>query len=190
MNAVQPPFSVQRSDEWSARIHLGCGSNILPGWTNIDLDGPPDIIKWDLRKPLPIPSESVDFIFNEHFIEHVTRQEALLLLDDCRRVLKPGGVLRISTPNLRKLIDEYLRERTTEWLDVSWVPQTPCQLLNEGMRLWGHQFVYDVAEFEALLRTAGFASIDHVRWRQSAYAELRSLECRPFHDEIIVEARK
>jgi predicted SAM-dependent methyltransferase len=172
------------------KIHLGCGTNILPGWINIDLTGPAEVVKWDLTRPLNMPDESVDFIFNEHFIEHITRNEALSLLADCKRMLKRGGILRISTPNLRKLISEYVSGRTNEWSDVNWTPSTPCQLMNEGMRSWGHQFVYDIEEFEALLTIAGFAKIVHVPWRQSQHPPLRNLECRPFHHEIIVEATK
>jgi predicted SAM-dependent methyltransferase len=174
-----------------SRLHLGCGTNVIPGWTNVDLGGGGfEVEKWDLTKPLPIGSDSVDFIFNEHFIEHITREEALSLLLECNRVIKKGGVHRISTPNLEKLVNEYQNRRTTEWSNVNWIPGTPCQLMNEGMRSWGHQFVYDVAEFHALMNSAGFANIVHVRWRQSEYSELRDIECRPFHDEIIVEATK
>jgi predicted SAM-dependent methyltransferase len=172
------------------RLHLGCGKNVLPGWANVDLDGPSPVIKWDLTSPLPLPPDSVSLIFNEHFIEHITREHGRNLLRDCHRILKPGGVLRISTPSLKKLIDEYLSNRTSEWSDVNWIPKTPCQMMNEGMRLWGHQFLYDVPEFERLLSECGFAQITHVPWRESQHSELRNLECRPFHQEIIVEAIK
>jgi predicted SAM-dependent methyltransferase len=174
----------------SKKLHLGCGTNILSGWENIDLDGPSPVRRWDLTKPLPLQAETISFIFNEHFIEHITRPQGMSLLRECYRLLVPGGVLRISTPSLRKLIEEYLLGRTTEWLDVSWHPATPCQLINEGMRSWGHQFVYDAEELLGLLRDCGFAEIVNVEWRQSRHNELRGLECRPFHDEIILEATK
>lgn len=172
------------------KLHLGCGANILAGWENIDIDGPSPILRWDLTRPLPLPAGTVTFIFNEHFIEHVTRPQGIALLSECYRLLAPGGVLRISTPSLRKLLDEYLLGRTTEWIDVGWEPATPCQLINEGMRSWGHQFVYDAEELHGLLRDCGFAAIVKAEWRQSRHSELRNLECRPFHDEIILEATK
>lgn len=172
------------------KLHLGCGTNILPNWVNVDIDGPEAVLKWDLTQPLPFSAGTVRFIFNEHFIEHITQPEAAALLSECYRLLAPKGVLRISTPSLRKLIDEYLLNRTTEWIDVGWGPATPCRMLNEGMRLWGHQFLYDAAELTSLLRACGFAAIAEVEWRQSTNADLRNLECRPFHDEIILEATK
>jgi predicted SAM-dependent methyltransferase len=172
------------------KLHLGCGTNILAGWANIDIDGPSGVLKWDLTQPLPLQAGTVRFIFNEHFIEHITQQEASALLSECCRLLVPGGVLRISTPSLRKLIDEYLLNRTIEWINVNWNPATPCQMMNEGMRSWGHQFLYDATELKNLLRACGFAEIVDVGWRDSRHGELRNLECRPFHDEIILEATK
>ena len=181
MAAIQPQIPPRK-------LHLGCGGNLIPGWANIDVTPAPGVIALDLTRPLPYPAGSADFVFSEHFIEHIPRESALRLLMECRRVLRPGGVVRTTTPSLRKLVDEYLAGRLTEWTDVQWIPGTPCKLLNEGMRLWGHQFVYDEDELRLLLREAGFADPRPVRWRESAYPELARLECRPFHAEIIFEA--
>ena len=172
------------------RLHLGCGSNLLPGWTNVDLNDLAGVIRHDLTRPLPLPPEAVEFIYSEHFIEHIARDQALELLRECRRVLRAGGVLRLSTPNLKKLVDEYLARRISEWADVDWRPSTPCQMVNEGLRLWGHQFVYDPDELILLLSEAGFRHVTAVAWRESRYPELKGLECRPFHGEVIVEAVK
>ena len=106
------------------------------------------------------------------------------------RVLLPGGVLRFSTPNLRRIIHEYLAGRTIEWLDVHWSPSSPRQMMNESFYLWDHQFVYDAHELEKILSEAGFRTIKHVAWRQSETPDLCVVECRPFHDEIIIEAVK
>ncbi|HKR02268.1 MAG TPA: methyltransferase domain-containing protein [Pyrinomonadaceae bacterium] len=174
----------------ATQLHLGCGGNLLPGWANVDLDAAEGVIQHDLTEPLPLHSETVKFIYSEHFIEHITRDQALALLRECQRVLTPDGVIRLSTPNLKKLLNEYSARRTTEWSDVDWHPSTPCQMVNEGMRLWGHQFVYDPDEIVLLLNEAGFQHITKVDWRESRHPELKGLECRPFHGEIIVEAVK
>ena len=83
------------------KIHLGCGTNYIDGWVNVDLDSVLADVHLDLRNPLPYADTSVDFIFNEHFIEHITRDEALGFLKECRRVLKPGGVFVIDFFNDR-----------------------------------------------------------------------------------------
>jgi predicted SAM-dependent methyltransferase len=63
-------------------------------------------------------------------------------------------------------------------------------MLNEGLREWGHQFVYDACELGRLLEEAGFREVTQVAWRESTTPALRNLECRPFHGEIICEATK
>jgi predicted SAM-dependent methyltransferase len=170
------------------KIHLGCGRNYLKGWLNVDLDSPVADSRADLRNPLPFADESVDFIFNEHFLEHITREEGIVFLKECRRVLKPGGVFRVSTPDLKWLVFQYGSGRIDEWSDVDWLPATPCRMLNEGMRLWGHQFVYDLPELLAALSEAGFLNISQVGYRESSRVELIGLECRPWHRELILEA--
>ncbi|MBK7953705.1 MAG: methyltransferase domain-containing protein [Candidatus Accumulibacter sp.] len=171
------------------KIHLGCGSNYLDGWVNLDLDSPVADTHADLRNPLPYPDASVDFIFNEHFLEHLSREQGVVFLRECRRVLKPGGVFRVSTPDLRWLVAQYVSGKLDEWADVGWMADTPCRLLNEGMRLWGHEFLYDLPELIQTLRGAGFGNTCSVAHRESSFPELAGLEGRPWHRELIVEAR-
>ncbi len=170
------------------KLHLGCGTHALDGWVNLDLDAPAADVHADLRQALPFPDATADWIFCEHVIEHITREEGLRLLVECRRVLTLSGVLRLSTPDLRWLIAQYIADNLDEWRDVTWTPQTSCQLMNEGMRSWGHQFLYDRDELTALLHQAGFTAIRTMPHRQSEHLALTGLECRPWHRELILEA--
>lgn len=172
----------------TTKVHLGCGPHVLPGWANLDLDGPPGTVRVDLAHRLPFADRSVELVFSEHFIEHVTRERGVKILRECVRILRPGGVLRISTPDLRVLVEEYLAGRTGEWAADGWAPRSPCALLNEGLRLWGHRFVWDEPELVGVLGQAGFSRIIRVGWRESRHPELRGLECRPFHGDLILEA--
>jgi len=176
----------------STKLHLGCGPNVLNNWANIDINisNNNQVIKWDLTEPLPVSPETIEYIFSEHFIEHLTLEQAKELLSDCYQILQSGGVLRLSTPNLKKLIDEYLSGNITEWLDVGWDPVTPCQMVNECFRLWGHQFVYDYDELKRILNEAGFSHSKLVEWHKSPHDKLNGLEFRPFHCDIIIEATK
>jgi len=192
-NRIRPVLAratARRRLSGATRLHLGCGDNVLSGWANLDLLGGADVVSVDLTRPLPVASGVVDFVFTEHFIEHITRNKGAALMAECHRVLRPGGVLRISTPSLRKLVAEYTSGRIEEWGDVDWLPRTPCQMINEGVRDWGHQFVYDHDEMHLLLADAGFHDVVDRDWRSSGHAALQGLECRPFHDEVIVEATK
>lgn len=168
------------------KLHLGSGLVKLSDWVNVDMETPVADMKLDLRQALPFDDNSVRFIFSEHFIEHITRDEALNLLRECRRILADGGVLRLSTPNLRWIIEKYLEENIMEWVGL-WSPATPCQMMNEGMRSWGHQFVYDANELSLLFSEAGFVTQRWCEWRKSEYPELCNLEQRPFHRELIIE---
>lgn len=168
-------------------LHLGCGNRIFEGWVNIDLDSPTADHRMDLRDPLPYDDASVQFIYNEHFIEHVTRAEALAFLKECRRVLRPDGVLRLSTPDLRYAAISYLSGNIYEWGEL-FQPGTAARLLNEALRSWGHQFVYDKPELCLLFEEAGFGAPSFKQWGKSDYPELQNRETRPFHRELIVEA--
>ena len=84
----------------------------------------------------------------------------------------------------------YLAGNITEWADIGYLPESPCILMNDGVHRWGHQFIYDLPELNGVLKKAGFNQIKSVGWRESDYPELCNLECRPFHGELIIEARK
>jgi len=171
------------------KLHLGSGSVRFEGWLNVDLDAPSADMHLDLRQVLPFEDESVEYIMNEHFIEHLTRDEALAFLKECHRVLRADGVLRLSTPDLEFLTVRYLARDIEEWKGL-WLPETPCRMMNEGMRSWGHQFMYDAEELSGILAQAGFGEVRFARWRESAIPDLVGLEDRPFHGELIVEASR
>lgn len=171
------------------KLHLGCGSIRFEGWLNIDLESDDADLKLDLREPLPFEDESVDYIFSEHMIEHLVHSDGIRLLSECRRVLKPDGVLRISTPDLLWLTLVYHSELTSTWGQL-WHPATPCQLMNEGMRSWGHLFLYDRPELVSTLVSSGFTNVVDQEWRKSTHSDLNGLESRPFHNDLILEASK
>ncbi len=62
--------------------------------------------------------------------------------------------------------------------------------MNEGMRSWGHQYLYDAEELVLVFKEAGFGSVVFQRYQESLHPELAGLESRPFHHDLIVEATK
>jgi predicted SAM-dependent methyltransferase len=172
------------------RLHLGSGAKLLDGWANLDREGPPGVIRLDLARRLPVADEAIDLIYSEHFIEHLPPERGAFVLAECFRVLRPGGRLRISTPDLEAISRQYLTGATGDWSDVDWSPATPCAMLNELHRSWGHEYIYDFAEIERALRAAGFVDIERMPRHESTEPQLRGLETRPFHGDLIVEAGK
>lgn len=87
------------------RLNLACGAVVLAGWENLDYESRvPGVISADLMQPLPYATDSVDEILTSHFLEHLRlRVEAIPFLQECERVLKPGGVLSIITPDFEML---------------------------------------------------------------------------------------
>lgn len=76
-------------------VQFGCGPNGLDGWINTDK------AQIDITKRLPFDDSSVDAIYLEHVIEHVSPGEGLRFLRECRRILIPGrGVVRVAFPDL------------------------------------------------------------------------------------------
>lgn len=170
------------------KLHLGSGDRLLDGWANLDISGLGALV-WDLRKPLPLTEPQIHFVYTEHFIEHIERDDAVRLFTHARRVMVPGGVLRVSTPDLVRMVDDYRAGRVVHNDHGDWHPETPCRMLNGGVRMWGHVFVYDEAELIGLLKECGYREIQRVSWGESEFPELRKLESRPDFGDLIVEAR-
>lgn len=174
------------------KLNLGCGDVHLDGWVNIDLDSDKADIRHDLAKPLPYDDNTVDFIYSEHFIEHLTLKQGLALLRECRRVLKPGGVVRVATPNLSYLLFRYF----FFWKWQSWFKKygyewigTNAEMVNVAFSTWGHQYLYNGKELARRLKEVGFVNVRRVKLRKSRYTELRKLETRK-ESRLIMEAVK
>jgi SAM-dependent methyltransferase len=90
-------------------LNIGCGPHFHPSWTNIDrASTSPSVITHDIRRGLPFPDNTFDAVYHSHVIEHLRRQDAAPFLREAVRVLKPGAVMRIVTPDLETLARLYL----------------------------------------------------------------------------------
>lgn len=175
----------------SARLQIGTGTNPLTGWFNTDLIPADGIFFVDAREPLPFPSRCFEYVFSEHLLEHVNWEDGCRFLSECHRVLKPGGTLRVATPNLRFLVDlcaaqkTELQERYIEWSVDRFVPDRGRNLegfvVNNFFYSWGHRFVYDPATLAHAFRQAGFQEPRECRVGESVDANLRGLEAHGRH---------
>jgi len=168
-------------------LHLGCGDHVLAGWINADLDPRgEDCLAFDAAKPFPFEDESLDVVFSEHMIEHMNFQDGMVMLRECWRVLKPGGRIRVTTPDLPFLIKIYtgprskLEEDYLVWAARRFVPQPPDEaaifVFNNFVRAWGHLFIYDLATLSRSLSAAGFVAIEQFRLGESDHPHLRGIE--------------
>lgn len=68
----------------------------------------PQIIQWNLRRGVPFADCTFDVLYHAHFLEHLEERAAVGFLQECFRVLKPGGMLRVVVPDLELLASTYL----------------------------------------------------------------------------------
>jgi predicted SAM-dependent methyltransferase len=172
-------------------LHASCGKVLLSGWLNFDLldvisaDGERTkldhaylatghvYVKHDASRPYPIADGTVTSVYSEHYIEHLTLWEAHGWLRELHRLLKPGGVLRLSTPDLEQYVRGYLDQKQKlydAWAGglrahgVDLLPRRTFRL-NMLMREWGHQYLYDCGELTGLLAEVGFTEIRRCEYR-------------------------
>ncbi len=93
------------------KLNLGCQIHYFDGWTNIDIIGDDPNIKVDINTDAAdlsmIESESVDFIYAGHLVEHFYPDTLLNAIREWRRVLKRGGKLVIVTPDCGAVYKDY-----------------------------------------------------------------------------------
>ena len=97
-------------------LNVGCGRRFHPAWTNIDLESwDPQVTQHDITKGLPFEDDHFDAVYHSHVLEHLEPRDGERLLDECYRVLRPGGVLRIVVPNLEQIATLYLKYHKEAW---------------------------------------------------------------------------
>lgn len=175
-------------------LHVGSGGHHIPRWINIDfLSAPPVDVSADASFALPFRSETVDYIHSEDFIEHIDLGGGKRFIADAFRVLKPGGVMRLLTPDLHALIRRVYDARETKqlaWCKAYLGADGACESLNMHLRMNGeHRFVYDEECLHRLLREAGF-EVRRVRWNASRDPWLRYLDLRDFGLNLFAECTK
>lgn len=93
----------------STKLNLGCGKRFLEGWINVDFTSTgTGVIATNLRKGIPFPNGSFDFVYHSHVLEHFEKNAAADFLKECFRVLRPSGVLRVVVPDLEVIASNYL----------------------------------------------------------------------------------
>ncbi len=174
------------------RLHLGCGSQIKPGWVNIDLFSDQADLTLDLRERLPFADASVSMVYSEHSFEHLEYpDEVQHILRESYRVLKPGGVFSVGVPDAEWPLRAYV-EGDPEYFALAirnrWHPET-CSTrmhqLNHHFRQGGeHKYAYDEQTLMGVLGDAGFVDMKARPFDPSLDSEHRRI------GTLYVDARK
>ncbi|MGH2991701.1 MAG: class I SAM-dependent methyltransferase [Microbacterium sp.] len=169
------------------RLHLGCGWMYKKGWVNIDLFLTTADIPWNLVTGIPFKTGSADAVFHEHMLEHISRWEGFAFTQECLRVLKPGGILRIGVPDAGMCLDSYANPNDSDWDLDKW----PTRMLGVQALFYqsDHRAMYDAVTLILMCRAAGFAE---VKRRDFSEGWLQPSPDTPERREgtLYVEARK
>ncbi|RKE22664.1 methyltransferase domain-containing protein [Streptomyces sp. TLI_171] len=161
------------------------------------IDGAHLFTQLDISKPLPFADRSVDWVYAEHLIEHVPLGVAVPWLAEVRRILRPGGLLRLTTPDLARYIDGYLdrreqffnrhRRRLRTMRVGPPMPERRAFMLNQIFYHFGHRWIYDEAELRYVLDRAGFAefAIERRAFQDGARPDVADLDTAFRKDESI-----
>lgn len=173
------------------RLNWGCGRNAAPGWINVDRsprDGADHVC--GLTDRLPFPDESFDYTVGIHSLQEVPYPAVVPVLSELRRVLRPGGVLRLGLPDLQKLIGHWQAGRIEHLLIPDDDAMTPSGKLILHALWYGHTRMLFTPEFAGeLLFKAGFSRVQHCPFGQSfsEWPEIAGLDNRET-ESFFVEA--
>lgn len=166
------------------KLQIGSGKNILKGWLNTDIHSNKDIVYLDGTKKFPFPDCTFDYVFSEHFVEHIEYQDCVRFVKECYQVLKAGGKIRISTPDFRFLIELYtdnktdLQKRYIAWRVKNFQIIRNYQdafFINQFFR-GDHRFIYDYKALKDILEKCGFCNITRCTPEKSTDKNLRGIE--------------
>jgi SAM-dependent methyltransferase len=156
-----------------------------------------DIEYGDATQGLPVKDQSVAVLYSSHMLEHLDRNEAGRFLKEAYRVLRPGGIIRIAVPDIRKLVERYYESGDADAFIESTLlclprPKSLAQrlrLLLVGTR--NHQWMYDGNSLSRLLQRGGFVKTEVMPAGQTRISGHEPLDLQErVSESVYVEAEK
>lgn len=130
-------------------LNVGCGSKFHKDWTNVDMASrSPHVIEHNLIEGFPFKDNQFDVVYHSQVLEHIPKNDAGGFIDECFRVLKPGGRIRVVTPDLENIVNEYLKLLDTNLnnpsdLSVANYDWIMLELLDQSVRMKSGGFMKD-----------------------------------------------
>jgi ubiquinone/menaquinone biosynthesis C-methylase UbiE len=154
------------------KIHLGCWHRYIPGFVHVDYCDMPHIDYKSTIESLPFFDDNqAELIYCSHALEYFDRVEAETVLQEWKRVLKPGGILRLAVPNFPALIEVY--QQTGELARVLGPLYGRMQIeMEQGAKTLYHKTTYDEKSLTELLSKVGFQEPEVWDWRLTEHADV------------------
>jgi SAM-dependent methyltransferase len=181
------------SDAQFRRLNWGCGNWKMPGWINSDIKDEPGVdLVCDIRDGLPLPDDDIDYAVSIHALPEIPYRDLVGAIAELRRVIKPGGVLRLGLPDVERGIRAFLDNDRDYFLvpdkDAATIGgKLVTQLVWYG---WSRSlFTYDFTE--ELLVKAGFREVLGCSFQEtkSRFPEIVEIDSRE-RESFFVEAFK
>lgn len=148
------------------KLNLGCGTTPFKGFTNVDIRNLPSVdINDDVGKLTKFKSNSVDLVYACHVLEHFGRHEYMKVLERWYSILKDGGILRISVPNIGEVCNQYR----------DGVPLKKMIGFLYGGQTYKENYHYIGFDFESLsddLKAVGFTEVYEWDWRETEHSHI------------------
>ena len=150
------------------KLHLGCGSVFIPGFLHVDLMPGPHVDHVGPVERLDfIPDQTIELIYASHVLEHFGRGEFMDVLREWYRVLCPGGVLRLSVPDVQACAEVYIQQGLVDGLSGL------IGLVCGGQRNERdyHKMIFDLPFLTTCLHSVGFKSVRRWDWRKTEHSQ-------------------
>jgi len=189
-----------RTTEEPILLDLGVGANYSNGWLHADFfqihfkfwkkhapSRKPEI-EFDLRYPVDCSDNIVDGIYSGHTLEHLYPYEALRLIKEMYRILKPSGWIRINVPDLGKYVNYYIGNPSEPEFNQF---GSGCMAISMLTQNYGHHSVWDETILIHALESVGFKKIKKVEFGSEGYDKrlIKEEKIRKW-ETIVMEAQK
>jgi SAM-dependent methyltransferase len=167
------------------KIELG-GITKRPGWVVTNVNAVTRLYL-DATKRWPLEDDTVEYVYADNVIEHITLNAGRAMLAEAARCLQPGGVIRLVTPDIRTHVEMYLSGEDPVQSPAGLLYQSlgltvehPIDMVRIPIGSFGHHegYVYDFQTLERELSRAGFTSPKRCELGQSEHPDLAGLDNR------------
>ena len=127
----------------------------------------------DVMGSLPFSDGQFDLVYASHVLEHVRRPDTSKVLGEWRRVLVPGGTMRVAVPDLGVAMHTYLHGHAEGDIE-------PGDLDHQMGQMYGRQDYggnihfqgFDERRLTRILEEAGFSDVRRWDWRTTEHAHV------------------
>jgi hypothetical protein len=119
-------------------LNLGCGYRFDSQWTNVNFQTTgKGVMTYDLARGIPFADNTFELVYHSHVLEHFNQTAAKTFMQECCRVLRPGGILRVVVPDLEQITQLYLASLAGAFESAEWAAKyewITLELLDQMVR--------------------------------------------------------